>query len=93
MYIRCQVQVQAQDRVCRVCRDKHDPSKRGMNLDRSRMEAGQVQGLSNPLMGLAGQGVIYGGGAPQFPLLGGQGVQGVQGGSMWGNPVSHSYYR
>ena len=67
----------------RVCRDKHDPSKRGMNLNRSRMEAGQEQGFGNPLMGLAGQGVIYGGGAPQFPLLGGQGGQG---GSMLGRP-------
>ena len=43
----------------RVCRDKHDLSKRGMNLNRSRMEKGQVQGFGNPLMGLAGQGVIY----------------------------------
>ena len=67
----------------RVCRDKHDPSKRGMNLNRSRMEAGQGQGFGNPSMGLAGQGVIYGGGVPQFPLLGGQGVQG---GSVWGQP-------
>ena len=67
----------------KVCKDKHDYSKRGMNLNpnlnRSRSEGGPLQGFGNPLMGLAGQGIILGGGAQQFshfPQLGGQGAGG-----------------
>ena len=67
----------------KVCKDKHDYSKRGvnLNLNRSRSDGGQMQGFGNPLMGLAGQGFILGGGAQQFaqfPQLGGQGA------SVWG---------
>lgn len=65
----------------KVCKDKHDYNKRGMNLNRNRSEGGQMQGFGNPPMGLASQGIINGGGAPQFPQFPQLGAQGA---GVWG---------
>ena len=72
----------------KICMFKHDPRMKGVHLDVSRREGGQVQGFANPPVGLASHGVILGGGAPQFgqfSQLGGQGA------SMWGQAGSHSW--